>query len=100
MQKEILNRQTEDDKHKELQQLRKQREKRTKSEKKLERGAGGVGIDSDEELFNITKHSRILKKANFVDVTEEKVEKPKKKEMKFQDHVELEQNLEMIYEDR
>lgn len=53
-----------------------------KAEKKLERGVG-LGIDSDEELFNINKHSKILKKANYVEVGEEKIEKPKKKEMKF-----------------
>jgi hypothetical protein len=52
------------------------REKRKKSEKKMERGAGALGIESDEELFT-TKYSKALKKVSFVDVSEiEKVKKP------------------------
>lgn len=56
MQKEILNKQTEADQKNELKDLRKQRDKRMKSEKKMERGAGALGVESDEELFNLKKH--------------------------------------------
>lgn len=67
--------------------------------KKLQ-GAGGTGIESDEELFNLKKHSQGMKKVTFIDVGEEGLEKPVINQLSYSDHKDLDKNLELIYEQK